>query len=342
MESSSVESTINRFIGESRDVEKIRLFIRNASLYDYPVLLIGETGVGKELVANLIHELSKRRGGSFVILNCSNLPESLVESGLFGYRKGAFTDARENRDGLCEEANKGTFFLDEIAECSLTVQTKLLRLIDNQEIRRLGESRTRKVDVRFVAATNRNIKKEVEEGRFRKDLFYRLNILYLYIPPLRQRRKDIPLLIDYILEKENNKLSAKKDISPEFMKKLLAYNYPGNVRELENIIKRFLVSSYEDGVSEFTLDFQKEDDAWGEIPFKLYSKMRDEGKSFWEVIYRPFLERELNRKEVRKVIHMGLSEAGGSYKKLLSIFNINTEAKNYKKFMDFLRHARLK
>lgn len=198
------------------------------------VLITGESGVGKELIAHALHRLSARSSKEFVAINCAAFPEGLLESELFGHMKGAFTDAHYNKQGLFEIADGGTIFLDEIGDMPLSLQAKLLRVIENGTFRRVGGITDIRVDVRIIAATNKDIKKEVEEGRFREDLYYRLNVIPLHIPPLRERREDIPLLVEYFVKK----YQPGKVLTDEAIEALKNYRWKGNVRELENVIER--------------------------------------------------------------------------------------------------------
>ena len=206
------------------------------------VLISGESGVGKELVAKAIHNSSGRKTQPFVAINCGAIPENLLESELFGHKKGAFTDASSDRRGLFEEAHGGTLFLDEIGELPLNLQVKLLRVLQEETIRKLGDARDVKVDVRILAATHRDLGAEVAAGRFREDLFYRINVLPIAVPPLRERREDIAILLDHFLDKNNTRLGTQvRAVSAEARKVLMDYSWPGNVRELENTIERAMV-----------------------------------------------------------------------------------------------------
>ncbi|MCC7535060.1 MAG: sigma-54-dependent Fis family transcriptional regulator [Deltaproteobacteria bacterium] len=206
------------------------------------VLVTGESGTGKELVARALHRKSSRASGPFVAVNCGAIPEALLESELFGYKRGAFTDASSDKKGLFEEANGGTLFLDEVGELPLSLQVKLLRVLQEETIRRLGDTRDQKIDVRIVAATVRDLRKETAEGRFREDLYYRLNVLPIHIPPLRDRKEDVSLLVDAFIERNNDRLGTRvRGIAPAARKLMLEYHWPGNVRELENTIERAIV-----------------------------------------------------------------------------------------------------
>jgi two-component system response regulator AtoC len=208
------------------------------------VLVTGESGVGKELVARAIHARGARKSSPFVAVNCGAIPENLLESELFGHKKGAFTDASSDRRGLFEEADGGTLLLDEIGELPLALQVKLLRALQEETIRRVGDTKDTKIDVRIIAATHRDLAAETKAGRFREDLYYRINVLPLHIPPLRERREDIPLLIDHFVARNNARLGTHiTGLSSEAKKLLLDYAWPGNVRELENTIERAMVLS---------------------------------------------------------------------------------------------------
>jgi Nif-specific regulatory protein len=245
------------FIGESRAIrEKLEIALRAAKT-DSSVLLLGESGVGKELFAEQIHLHSPRSNNPLIRVNCAALPENLLESELFGHVKGAFTGASSDRRGRFELADRGTIFLDEIGDLPLNLQVKLLRVIQHRVFERVGGAEPIKVDVRIIAATNKDIEAEVGSGRFRADLYYRLNVLPIYIPPLRERRDDIPILADFFLKRFNREI--KKQISgfaPQAMEVLLSYSWPGNVRELENAVERAVVVTQSDTITPdlFVLD----------------------------------------------------------------------------------------
>ena len=229
-------------IGASQGLKSVLERAEKIAGRDISILITGESGTGKELIAQAIHYNSPRKDKKFVAINCGALPESILESELFGCKKGAFTGATENRQGLLETANGGTLFLDEMGEMSFPLQVKLLRVLQEGEIRRVGASTSRKIDVRVISATSKILSKEVADGRFRGDLFYRLNVFSIDLPPLRERMEDISLLVEHFLAKHAAKLGIRiPHLTPDAMKCLMAYSWPGNVRELENCIERGLV-----------------------------------------------------------------------------------------------------
>ncbi|MHB8111250.1 MAG: sigma-54-dependent transcriptional regulator [Syntrophorhabdaceae bacterium] len=234
--------THDPFIGSSERMNEIRRLIRLVAPSDVPVLVLGETGTGKEVVARAIHALSPRSANQFVAVNSSTLQESILESELFGYKKGAFTGAQADKIGLLDLADKGTFFIDEIGDMGMTIQAKFLRTLETGIFRRVGDTRESKVDVRFIFATNKSLENEVKEKRFRKDLFFRLNTFILTLPPLRERTDDIPLLADYFLGKFARG-TPRKTLSREAADILRNYRWPGNVRELANVMERALLLS---------------------------------------------------------------------------------------------------
>lgn len=233
------EGSFEGLVGVSQDMQRLYGLIRQLAEADITVLIQGETGTGKELVARAIHRRSHRREGGFIAINCGALPETLLESELFGHERGAFTGAVRQKTGLVEQASGGTLFLDEIEEMSPALQVKLLRTIQNREVRRVGGKNSIPVDFRLLAATNISLRTKMEEGTFRKDLFYRLSVIEVNLSPLRARRNDIPLLSKHFLARfaEKNRRPAQ-EISPEVMMLLKAYSWPGNVRELENVIEQ--------------------------------------------------------------------------------------------------------
>ena len=231
-------------VGQSVAIGNLRREIELCAKSDFTILILGETGVGKELVARAIHRHSRRRDRAMLYLNCAALPESLAESELFGHVKGAFTGATQDRAGKFELADEGTLFLDEIGELSLPVQAKILRAIQEGEIQRIGSEKTGHVNVRLLAATNRDLEAEVRAGRFRSDLYHRLNVYPVRVPPLRERKDDIPLLTGYFLDRTRRRLGlGEARISPAALQLLARYSWPGNVRELENIISRAVLKA---------------------------------------------------------------------------------------------------
>jgi len=231
-------------IGESEEIKKTLAEVKKIANAKSNVLILGETGTGKELIARAIHYNSNRSSMPFIPINCSAIPENLLESELFGHVKGAFTGAVISKKGLFEEANGGTVFLDEIADLSLRLQAKLLRVLEDQEIRPVGGNQSHKINIRFIAATNRDIVQEVLQGRFREDLYYRINVILIKLPPLRNRSNDIELLTRYFIQKYSTEMGRPvREISDGAMQRLLSYHWPGNVRELQNIIERAVLIS---------------------------------------------------------------------------------------------------
>jgi len=243
-----LKQALNNFLYASTSPKMLQVFnlVQEVAPTRATVLLTGESGTGKTLIANLIHELSPRRGEPFVKINCAALPENLLEAELFGYEKGAFTGAVRAKPGLLEVAHRGTVLLDEVSELPLNLQGKLLRFIQEKEFERIGSTVTKKVDVRIIAATNKDLKTLVQKGAFREDLFYRLNVFPINIPPLRERREDIPGLVSFFINRFKKEYSKRLVLSPGALRRLTEYHWPGNVRELENFVERlFIVSKHE-------------------------------------------------------------------------------------------------
>lgn len=296
-------------VGESEVVKKLRKIIHQIRLSDAPVLIVGESGTGKELVARAIHQMSPRSQSPFVVINCGAIPETLLESELFGYVRGAFTGALRDKPGLVEEAKGGTLFLDEIGDLALPLQAKILRLVQEKEFRRVGDLRIRYSDVRFVSATNRQLEEEIKAGRFREDLYYRLKIISLEIPPLRERKEDILILVNHFLKIYGPKMGKPHAfISPEAMERFLAYDWPGNIRELQNEIQRSLILCGPEGIIE-----EKD------LSSKFFSSQERRSSSmnnFFEAraeFERRFLRAALaryNNNRTRTAAHLGLSRQG--------------------------------
>lgn len=241
------ESSFSNIVGKSKGMREVFDLISKVVDAPVPVLITGESGTGKELIAHALHYQGERRNRPFLAQNCAAFSENLLESELFGHAKGAFTGAVRDREGLFEAADGGTLFLDEIGELAPTLQAKLLRVLQDGTFSRVGETKARKVDVRIVAATNRDLKVMVKEGKFREDLFYRLNVVRVHLPPLRERKEDIPLLIEHFLNKGCHDLGkGGKRLSNDALKKLLEYSWPGNIRELKNEIERAVLLSGDD------------------------------------------------------------------------------------------------
>ena len=248
------DSVFEEMLAKSDAMRLIFRTISKVADFKTTALITGESGVGKELVARALHGRSERKDGPFVAVNCGAIPDNLLESELFGHKRGAFTDASSDRAGLFEQADTGTLFLDEIGELPLALQVKLLRVLQDEMVRRIGDSRDIKVNVRITAATHRDLGAEVAAGRFREDLFYRINVLHIHVPPLRERREDIPLLIDHFLSQNNLRLGTSiRAVSPDARRLLMEYSWPGNVRELENTIERAMVLSEGDVLTEVDL-----------------------------------------------------------------------------------------
>src|SRR5271155_894106 len=235
----ATRNSLDNIVGVSPAMEKLKQTIRTVASTQSTILIYGESGTGKELVARALHVCSPRAAEPFVSINCGAFPETLLESELFGYVKGAFTGANQNKRGLFEVADQGTIFLDEISEMSLTMQVKLLRVLQEGKVRAIGSTEESDVDVRIIAATNKDLAKEIAEERFREDLYYRLSVIPIHLPPLRERHEDIPLLARDFLGRFSKSMSKKiEGIEPEAMRRLEVYGWPGNVRELENTIER--------------------------------------------------------------------------------------------------------
>ena len=239
----------HQLIGKSPSMQKIYDLIERISDSSSNVLITGESGTGKELVAKAIHYNGVRKEGPFVAINCAAIPETLLESELFGYKKGAFTDAKSDKKGLIFEANEGTLFLDEITEMPLTLQAKLLRVIEKREVRPLGDTNSYPIDVRIISTSNRDIVSSIQEGRFREDLYYRLKVIDIEMPPLRERKEDIPILVQHFVHKFSKELKKSvSGVSEDALRVLVNYSWPGNVRELENIIQRAITLSRHHGI----------------------------------------------------------------------------------------------
>ena len=315
-----------------------------ASATEAKVLITGESGVGKEIAARLVHAGGRRANRPFVTLNCAGVPETLLESELFGHTRGSFTGAFRDRDGLLEMANGGTLFMDEVGEMSLRMQALLLRFLETGEIQRIGsDGRTAVVNVRLITATNRDLLQQIRAGAFREDLYYRLNVIHIAIAPLRERREDVPLLAQAFLERYAASYETPvPELSVEALKCLVEHDWPGNVRELRNVIERIIVRVRGRAILPADLPREitrtiaaapSEIQSAGRVD-KLYDRMVYGHESFWDVVYDPFMDRDLMREDVRALVTRGLHETRGQYVMLVALFNM--ESKDYKRFLNVL------
>ena len=335
-------------IGRSPEIIALREEVERVSRSDAKVLITGESGVGKEIVARSIHGLGPRTSMPFAPVNCAGLPETLLESELFGHVKGSFTGAYRDKPGKLEVAHMGTVFLDEIGEMTLRMQGLLLRFLETGELQKVGaDGGSRHVDVRVIAATNRNLRHMIAQSQFRDDLYYRLNVIHIVVPPLRERRQDIPHFVESFLSRyASMNRSPITSVSPAAMKALCEHSWPGNVRELENVIERVVVTAsgpqveLEDLPSDIRAQSQAPSDFRRRerrrtVADDLYKRLTEQRESFWTTVYPLFMEREITRSNVREVVRKGLEEARGNYKIVARLFNM--EARDYKRFLNFLR-----
>jgi transcriptional regulator with PAS, ATPase and Fis domain len=339
--------------GESSAIVELKLEIERVARSDAKVLVTGESGVGKELVARAIHARSLRANRPFVPVNCAGLPETLLESELFGHVKGSFTGAYRDKPGKLETAHEGTIFLDEVGEMSLRMQGLLLRFLETGELQKVGSERAgTPVNVRVVAATNKPLPEMIAQGTFREDLFYRLNVIHLLVPPLRQRKVDIRAMVDHFLRQfQRANRSSVESIAPDAMEALMDYSWPGNVRELQNVLERLVVVGRGSVVQLADLPAELRANRRptpapvpvpavavspsGDVVDDLYERLTRQRESFWTTVYPLYMQREITRTHVRDVVRKGLEEARGNYKIMVELFNM--EAGDYKKFLNFLR-----
>jgi transcriptional regulator with GAF, ATPase, and Fis domain len=338
-------------VGDSEALRTIEADIACAARTDAKVLITGETGVGKEVVARLIHQRSGRSAASLVTLNCAGLPDSLLESELFGHVRGSFTGAYRDKPGLLEMAPNGTVFLDEVGEMSPRMQVVLLRFLESGEIQRVGADRAHtRVNVRLITATNRDLHAQIASGAFREDLYFRLNVIRLSIPPLRERVDDIPLLIRHFLQVYARvHRTPGLEVSPAAMNALEAYQWPGNIRELKNVVERIVLKAHGQIVhpSDLPSDVIKGAPMVSEragnagrpvqasVAEDLLGRMAKDGESFWAVVYPVFIARDLTRKDLREIVQLGLEHTNGNYRLLVQLLNMPQE--DYKRFLSFLR-----
>ncbi len=339
-----------QLMGESPGIIDLKQEIERVAPSDAKVLITGESGVGKELVAREIHTRSQRSSHPFVPVNCAGLPETLLESELFGHAKGSFTGAYRDKPGKLELAHNGTVLLDEVGEMSLRMQGLLLRFLETGELQKVGSERGGgRVNVRVIAATNRPLGDMIAQGLFREDLFYRLNVIHLVVPALRERREDIPGIVEVFLRRfVSANRSVVEAISPDALAALVNYSWPGNVRELENVIERVVVVGRSPMVRPEDLPAEVRAHrptaattrAAPRVPSAdvvedLYARLTRERESFWTTVYPLYMQREITRSHVRDLVKKGLEEARGNYKIMVQLFNM--DARDYKKFLNFLR-----
>ena len=334
-------------IGTSAVMVELVQEIERIAKSDAKVLVTGESGVGKELVATAIHRRSPRASRHLVTVNCAGLPETLLESELFGHVKGSFTGAYRDKIGKLELADGGTIFLDEIGEMTLRMQGLLLRFMETGELQKVGSDRvTTRVNVRVIAATNRNLRDMIAQGTFREDLYYRLNVIHLTAPALRERREDIPALIEHFLHQfTRNNGAVVKGLTPDTMRLLCEYSWPGNVRELENVIERLVVTGRSESIlpeelpmevrMHSNVSLRPKRERRRTVADDLYKRLLEERESFWTAVYPLYMEREITKGNVRDLVRKGLEEARGNYKIVARMFNM--ESRDYKRFLNFLR-----
>ncbi len=344
---SSRRSAHAQLLGVSRQMTALREEVEQVARSDAKILITGESGAGKEVVAQCIHARSARAGMPFVAVNCAGLPETLLESELFGHVRGSFTGAYRDKPGKLEIAHDGTVFLDEIGEMTLRMQGLLLRFLETGELQKVGaDSGGRVVNVRVIAATNRNLRDMIAQGTFREDLFYRLNVIHLEVPPLRERREDIPVLIEYFMQTFTRDSGCiVKGLSPEAMNVLSRYSWPGNVRQLVNVIERLVITAREHSATVEDLPAEvRVQEGVGVRPKAerrrtvaddLYKRLIEERESFWSCVYTLYMDREITRGTLREVIRKGLEESRGNYRIVARMFNL--ESRDYKRFLNFLR-----
>ena len=337
-------------VGVSAALRTVEEEIQHAARSDAKVLITGESGVGKEIVARLIHERSRRNRTPLVTINCAGFPDSLLESELFGHVKGSFTDAHRDKRGWLEAAHGGTVFMDEVGEMSLRMQALLLRFLETGEIQRVGSDRPLPpLDVRVITATHRRLIDRIADKTFREDLYYRLNVVHIEVPPLRERREDVfPLLAHFLQGFADMHRMPAPELMPEALTRLTAYHWPGNVRELRNVSERLVLRARNGRVDVDTLPTEVIADTGrareaaapryvAPVPTHelLFQRLVGEGASFWSEVYEPFMARDLTRQDLRELVRLGLEHTRGNYKLLVTSFNLPAE--DYKRFLNFLR-----
>jgi len=336
-------------IGVSSAMQTVLEDAECAARSDAKVLITGESGVGKEVVARLIHQRSARGRFPLVTINCAGVPDSLLESELFGHVRGSFTDAYRDKRGWLESANGGTIFMDEVGEMSLRMQATLLRFLETGEIQRVGDDRRMPpIDVRVITATNRRLFDAIADKTFREDLYYRLNVVHIQIPPLRERADDVPALMRHFLRvfSESHGLTAP-ELSEHACDELAAYGWPGNVRELKNVAERLVLKAPAGRIDAKMLPSEilrerrsmttraAAPQAAPSIHEELFDRLTNGRESFWSAVYEPFMARDLTRRTLREVITLGLQQTRGNYRLLVTMFNMSD--RDYKRFLHFLR-----
>ena len=343
--------TFPRLVGQSPLLIEIKEEIARVAPSDAKVLITGESGAGKELVAEALHQASGRSKETFITVNCAGLPETLLESELFGYVKGSFTGAYRDKPGKLEVAHGGTVFLDEIGEMTLRMQGLLLRFLETGELQKVGAfGESKSVNVRVITATNRRLRDLVTQGLFREDLFYRINVIQLVVPPLRERKEDIPLLVDHFMKPSAGASRAGHgrssiEFTPDALAAMMDYPWPGNIRELRNVVDRLVVNGRTGpvGVDELPAEIRARQSVVGRptrerrrtVGDELFKRLVADGESFWSVVYPLYMQREITRSNVRELVRKGLEDARGNYKIVVRLFNM--PATDYKKFLNFLR-----
>jgi transcriptional regulator with PAS, ATPase and Fis domain len=342
-----VELTVDRIIGVSTAVAALQSEVECAARSDAKVLLTGESGVGKDIAARVIHQLGARSHMPLVTINCVSMPDSLLESELFGHVRGSFTGAYRDRPGLLETAHRGTVFLDEVCEMSARMQALLLRFMETGEIQRVGSDRVQtRIDVRVLAATNRDPEQLVAANTFRADLYYRLNVIDIRIPPLRARREDIRPLFEHFLRRYADSHGITlPTIDADVMRALIDFDWPGNVRQLKNVAERLIVRGQRPSISFADLPpeiagvvRQAPIAAARPEPSRLdvvFDRMVNQGESFWAAVYPAFMARDLTRDDLRFIVTRGLQQTSGNYKMLVELLNMKPT--DYKRFLNFLR-----
>ena len=334
--------------GESPVVERLRSEIQAAARSDASILIEGETGVGKDVTARLIHDLGQRRAQRFVAVNCAGLPESLLESELFGHVRGSFTGAYRDKVGLAAGAHGGTLFLDEVGEMSPRMQAVLLRFCESGEIHPVGSDHVaRSVNVRLISATNRTLAREIANGTFRGDLYYRLNVIRLWIPPLRERGNDVLLLLKRFIQDSSRFHHAPEPmVTKSALDSIAAYGWPGNVRELKNFAEQLVVRGLSRPIDTTDLpghilasarSAPPEDAAPTTVTCsadRAWDRMILEGETFWSAVYEVLMDRELTKTDVRNIIARGLQHTHGSYRDLMALFHLSP--REHRRFLAIL------